>query len=103
MDVYRTVYGFGIRLSVFLFYFIIQGGKLISAVKKGDQAAVERLLKENPSLISYKDSVRREESSYTTTYICIMFIFVCICNSPPHAAYAARGAYVVIFFFLKEK
>ena len=31
-----------------------------------------------------------------------MFIFVCICNSPPHAAYAARGAYVVIYLFLEK-
>ena len=65
-----TVYGFGIRLSVFLFNFILQGEELISAARDGDQAAVERLLKDNPSLISYKDNwVSREESSYTTTYI----------------------------------
>jgi len=75
MDVYRTVYGFGIRLSVFLFYFIIQGEELRSAARNGDKAAVEWLLKQNLSLISYKNSVSREETSYTTTYICIMYIY----------------------------
>ena len=78
MDVYRTVYGFGIRLSIFLFYFIIQGEELKSAAENGDKAAVERLLKENPSLSRYKDRVSREESSYTTTYICIMSIYMLV-------------------------
>ena len=78
MEVCRKVYGFWIRLSIFLFYFIIQGEELISAAENGDNAAVERLLKENPSLISYKNSVRREESSYTTTSICIMSIYMLV-------------------------
>ena len=42
-------------------FFDVQGEELISAASNGDQAAVKRLLKENPSLIRYKDSVRRIE------------------------------------------
>ena len=79
MDVYVwTVYGFGIWLSVFLFYFILQGEELLSAAWNGHKAAVERLLNENPSLISFQAPVSREESSYTTTYICIVFcLYIC--------------------------
>jgi hypothetical protein len=84
MDVFRTVYGFGIRLSVFLFYFILQGEELISAARSGNKAAVERLLKENPSLITYKDSVSREESSYTTTYICITSVYMLVLPHQHH-------------------
>jgi hypothetical protein len=87
MDVYRTVYGFGIQLSVFLFYFIQQGEELISATMNGDKAAVERLLKENPSLISYKGVVSREESSYTTTYLCSMSIYMLVLAHHPTSYY----------------
>ena len=52
----------------------VQGENLKSAAIKGDKAAVERLLKENPNLISYMDRVRRKDS-YTTTYTFSMSIF----------------------------
>ena len=39
----------------------IQGDNLIYAAGKGDMVAVERLLKDNPNLMSYKGFVRKSE------------------------------------------
>ena len=47
-------------MSLFCFMFI-QGDHLLSAAKVGDMATVRRLLKGNPELLRYKDSVRRAE------------------------------------------
>jgi hypothetical protein len=45
-------------MSIFCFMFI-QGEQLLSAAYGGDMATVERLLKEDPNLVHYKNWVRR--------------------------------------------
>ena len=48
-------------MPLFCFMFI-QGDQLLDASIKGDMATVRRLLEEDPNLVRYKDSVRRQNS-----------------------------------------
>jgi len=54
----RLVVAYLVPLFCFMF---IQGEELIDASRNGNMATVERLLKDNPHLVNYKDSVRRSE------------------------------------------
>jgi hypothetical protein len=83
----------------------IQGDNLIYAAGKGDMVAVERLLKDDPNLVSYKGSV-----SQNSTYVCMVHTIVfalphhivtCKCSSivtPPPPLSVLCSSSICLFY-----